>query len=204
MTTAAAGHLARVGRRRSRFLPVVLVIVALMGAWLAVHLTMPSFYARWWYPLEHTDAIRGEAAANGLEPELVAAVIYRESKFAESARSARGAVGLMQVMPETAYWISHQPGAPSPSPQRLAEPAVNIAYGAWYLAYLEQKYGDTRRALAAYNGGEANLRRWLAAAQESGRSFRITDVPFAETRSFVLAVEDAEATYRRVWRGELG
>lgn len=204
MTTAAAGRISRIHRRSPLGVPIALVIAALLSAWLGVHLAMPTFYARWWYPLEHAEAIRSEAAANGLEPELVAAVIYRESRFTEAARSDRGAVGLMQVMPETAHWISHQPGSPSAPPERLDDPAVNIAYGAWYLGYLEGKYGDTRRALAAYNGGEANLRRWMASAASKGRSFGIADVPFSETRSFVLAVEEAEDTYQRLWHGTLG
>ncbi len=204
MTTAAAGRMLRPRLRRRVSGPLLAVLLVAVAAWLAVHLTMPAFYARWWYPLEHAEAIRAEAAANGLEPEFVAAVIYRESRFSETARSGEGAVGLMQVMPETAHWITRQPGSPQEDPHRLADPAVNIAFGTWYLRYLSGKYGSERLALAAYNGGEANLREWIAEARAAGKALATADVPFPETRKFIEGVEESRATYRRIWGDRLG
>ena len=134
MTTAIAGRAGHLRRRRHTSGALVAGLVALLAlSTLIVHLTMPSWYARWWYPMEHGPSITAEAAATGVAPDLIAAVIYRESKYAENARSDHGAVGLMQVLPETAQWIHRQPAAPAAEPERLAEPAVNIAYGAWYL-----------------------------------------------------------------------
>ena len=204
MTTAAMGQgihaRARIGRRRG----VVLAVLVLVGAALAVHLAMPSWYAKLWYPLEHTGAITVQARANGLEPELVAAVIYRESHFTESARSDRGAVGLMQLLPETAAWIHRQPGSPDAPPERLGDPVVNIAYGAWYLHYLMDKYGDEGAALAAYNGGENNVQKWLGDARRAGRgTLAMSDIRFPETRSFVRAVLDARGVYRDAWGSSL-
>ena len=187
MTTAIAGrvgHLRRRSARASRALVAGLVALLAVSAFV-VHLTMPSWYARWWYPMEHGPAITAEAAATGVAPDLIAAVIFRESKYTEDARSDRGAVGLMQVLPETAQWIHRQPAAPAAEPERLAEPAVNIAYGAWYLRYLNDKYGSEDLALAAYNGGETNLQKWIAAAHRQGHALTIAEVPFSETRSFV-------------------
>ena len=205
MTVAALGRGFGVPLRRARP-PVVTatVLVLALAAWFGVHLAMPGWYARWWYPLEHTAAITGEAAATGLDADLIAAVIYRESKFSSSARSDQGAVGLMQVLPATASWIHRQPGAPSATPDRLAEPSVNIAYGSWYLRYLEGKYGSVELALAAYNGGETNLRRWIESARRAGGSFSLAQVPFSETRGFVASVDHARDIYRRAWGGELG
>jgi soluble lytic murein transglycosylase len=180
-----------------------LVALLVMSA-VIVHVTMPSWYARWWYPMEHGPAITAEAAASGVAPDLIAAVIFRESKYAEDARSDRGAVGLMQVLPETAQWIHTQNAAPAAAPERLAEPAVNIAYGTWYLRYLTDKYGSEDLALAAYNGGETNLQRWIAAAHREGHALTIAEVPFRETRSFVGAVHDARSVYRRAWPAALG
>lgn len=179
-----------------------LVTLLVAGA-LAVHLAMPSWYARLWYPMEHANAITGEAAASGVPSDLIAAVIYRESKFSETARSGRGAVGLMQVLPATAEWIHRQRGAPSAEPGRLAEPEVNIAYGAWYLHYLLDRYGSEDLALVAYNGGETNLQKWLDTARQDGKPLRLADVPFSETRNFVTAVHDARSVYRRAWASSL-
>ena len=205
MTTAAPGRaIGLSGRRPPRVVLVVGALVAILGGWLAVHLTMPSWYARMWYPLDYAGAIRGEAAATGLDADLIAAVIYRESKFSTSARSDQGAVGLMQVLPATASWIHRQPGAPSVLPDRLAEPGANIAYGAWYLRYLTRKYGGVELALVAYNGGETNLRDWMASARREGTPFTLAQVPFAETRGFVTSVEHARGVYRRAWGAKLG
>lgn len=205
MTTAAPGRaIGLSGRRPPRAALLAGVLVLLLGGWLVVHLTMPSWYARWWYPLDYAGAIRGEAAATGVDADLIAAVIYRESKFSSGARSDQGAVGLMQVLPETASWIHRQPGAPSVTPDALAEPAANIAYGAWYLRYLTAKYGSVELALVAYNGGETNLRQWMDLARRDGRSFSVAQVPFAETRGFVASVEHARGVYHRAWGGKLG
>ncbi len=206
MTTVAAGRVHRQRRHiRERWALVAGLLVLLVGAGaLTVHLAMPAWYARLWYPMEHVSAITAEAAAAGVEPDLIAAVIYRESKFKEDALSDRGAVGLMQVLPETAGWIHRQRGAPAAEPERLAEPEVNIAYGTWYLHYLSDKYGSPDLALAAYNGGETNLQQWIATARRDGHALTVAEVPFSETRNFVGAVNDARSVYRRAWSTPLG
>ncbi len=181
---------------------LALIAAGLLG-WLVIHTVKPDWYARIIYPLKHHGLIVGEAASTGLAPELIAAVIYRESQFDEDARSDKGAVGLMQVLPETAEWIHRQPGAPGSEPGRLAEPAVNIAYGSWYLRYLIDKYSSDELGLAAYNGGETNVQKWVAEAREKGRQLRISEIPFAETRGFVDEVSNARIIYRRIWRESL-
>lgn len=203
MTTAVLGRVRRIGRPGVIRLGVVGTALAIAAVALAIHLSMPSWYARLWYPMEHAGAINGEAAASGVPSDLIAAVIYRESKFSEDARSDQGAVGLMQVLPETALWIHRQPGGPAAPPERLAEPAVNIAYGTWYLHYLMDKYGSQELALAAYNGGESNLRRWLETARSGGQILQTEDIPFPETRGFVAGVQDAKEVYRRAWSDAL-
>ncbi len=179
-----------------------LVIVG--GAWLEVHRTMPSWYARLWYPLEYEDAIRAEAARNDLDPALVAAIINAESGFVPDSRSSQGAVGLMQLLPETARFVADSSDRPSPSPDRLGVPAVNIAYGSRYLRYLIDRYGTVPLALAAYNGGETNLADWLEQASRRGKPLQVPrDIPFSETREFVARVLDAVPIYRRAYRERL-
>ena len=122
---------------------LLLALVALAGlgaAWYQIHQTMPGWYARLWYPLEYEDAIRAESARNGLDPALVAAVINTESGFVPDSRSNEGAVGLMQLVPDTAEFVARLPDRPSPAPDRLEVPEVNIAYGARYLRYLLDRH----------------------------------------------------------------
>ncbi len=165
---------------------------------------MPGWYARMWYPLEHEEVVRQEAARNGLDPALVAAVIDTESGFVADSRSGEGAVGLMQVQPDTASFVAGLPDRPSPSPDRLGEPEVNIAYGTRFLRYLVDRYGSVDLALVAYNGGPANLGRWLEEAETQGRALRVPDdVPFAETRGFVSRVREATPIYRRAYGDRL-
>jgi soluble lytic murein transglycosylase len=194
------------GRRRLAWLLVALVALGALGAaWYEVHRTMPAWYARLWYPLEYEDAIRVEAARNGLDPALVAAVIEAESGFVPDSRSERGAVGLMQVLPETALSIARQPDRPSPPPVRLEVPEVNIAYGTRYLRQLMDRHGDIDLALAAYNAGGSNVERWLAEARLSGRALRVPeDIPFPETRAFVQRVDESTDIYRRAYGDRLG
>ncbi|MEA2277967.1 MAG: soluble lytic murein transglycosylase, partial [Solirubrobacteraceae bacterium] len=182
-----------------------LALVAIVGgAWFEVHRTMPSWYARLWYPLEYEDAVRTEAARNDLDPALVAAVINTESGFVPDSRSSQGAVGLMQILPETARFIAQGPGRPSPPPDHLETPAVNIAYGSRYLRYLIDRYGTVPLALAAYNGGETNLTDWLSQASKSGKTLEIPrDIPFSETRDFVSRVLDTTPIYRRAYGDRL-
>jgi soluble lytic murein transglycosylase len=192
-------------RRRAAWLVGILVALAAVGvAWYQVHQQMPGWYARLWYPLEHEQTVRQEAGRNGLDPALVAAVIDTESGFVADSRSGQGAVGLMQVQPDTARFIAGLPRRPSPSPDRLAEPEVNIAYGTRFLRYLVDRYGSVDLALVAYNGGPANLGRWLEEAQARGEALRVPDdVPFAETRGFVTKVRDATDIYRRAYGDRL-
>ena len=196
------------GRRRGRGLRrlvVLLVLLAGAGAgWYALHQAMPGWYARLWFPLERVTVIRDEAARYDVDPALVAAVIYEESGFVSDSRSSQGAVGLMQVLPSTARFVATLRPRPSPSPDRLAEPEVNIAYGTAYLHYLLDKYGDVPLALAAYNAGTANVDRWRQEANAEGRALVVPDdVPFPETRSYV---EDALRTrdiYKRAYADKL-
>jgi soluble lytic murein transglycosylase len=180
------------------------VVVGLGIAWLLIHQSMPGWYARLWYPLHYERAIVENAGRNGLDPALVAAVIEAESGFVPDSRSSQGAVGLMQLMPATARFVAEGPDRPSPGPARLEDPEANIAYGTRYLRYLIDRHGTLRLALAAYNGGEANLERWMAEAAAEGRTLRVPeDVPFPETRAFVGKVLGLRDVYHRAYADRL-
>jgi len=155
-------------------------------------------------PLADTGIIRQQASDKHLDPALIAAVIYAESKF-EPRPSAAGAQGLMQILPETAYYLAHLSGGVRFTASDLARPDVNVAYGSYYLRYLLDHYGgDEMLALAAYNGGVTNVDRWVADAREHGTKLTVQAIPFPETRAYVQQVLVAQQAYRATYPRALG
>src|ERR1700757_1904614 len=142
-------------------------------------------------PLSEAAVIRQQAAEKHLDPALIAAVIYAETKF-DSRTSPAGAEGLMQILPQTAEFLAHRSGATTFTLGDLGTPQVNIAYGSYYLRYLLNEYaGNEVAALAAYNGGETNVSRWIAQERSEGRPLTISEIPFPETRAYVARVLQA-------------
>lgn len=186
------------------FLISLAVVLIAAAAGVTIHETRPHWYVRWLYPLKHDDLITRSASQNGLDPALVASVIYEESRFDEDISSNAGAVGLMQLMPTTATWIATKTGGVDFLIADLKDPSVNIAYGCWYLRYLIDRYGSAEIALAAYNGGTENVDKWLAEASAKGREFSSAiDIPWPETREFVISVEETRDIYAGAYASEL-
>jgi soluble lytic murein transglycosylase len=179
------------------------IVVLLVGAGLVVAGLNKAVHNRG-LPLSDTAIIREQAAAKHLDPALIAAVIYAESKF-EPRPSAAGAQGLMQILPATAYYLAHLSGGKRFTATDLATPRINVAYGSYYLRYLLDHYhGDEMLALAAYNGGLANVDRWVADADGAGRRLTTAAIPFPETREYVQRVLAAQHAYRAEYPRELG
>lgn len=156
-------------------------------------------------PLRHEDIIRQQAQDKRLDPALVAAVIYAESRFRDDQESPAGAMGLMQVTPDTARDIARASGGSAFVLGDLHTPQVNIAYGTYRLRQMMDRFGDeTPVALAAYNAGPENAKVWLARDRARGRGFTVADIPFPETRNYVDKVLDAREDYRRTYPTELG
>ena len=152
-------------------------------------------------PLRHDDVIRQQAAEKDLDPALIAAVIYEESRY-RPRTSPSGAKGLMQIMPDTARFIARNSGGTQFELRDLATPQINIAYGSYFLRYLLEKYeGDRELAIAAYNAGETNVNKWLLAA---GTNFEVNDIRFPETRAYVENVLDRREEYAEHYADDLG
>ena len=189
-------------RRRNRLIAAVLAGVVVLGVVLVMPLVQKTVN-EFSLPLTNADVIRQQAAQKRLDPALIAAVIYAETKF-DPRSSAAGAEGLMQIMPETALFLAHRSGATTFTTSDLATPQVNIAYGSYYLRYLLDEYhGNVTDALAAYNGGESNVDRWIAAARAQGHGLTVDEIPFPETRAYVAKVLSAEGKYRSKYAAEL-
>jgi soluble lytic murein transglycosylase len=200
-SSAAARRRAAV-RRRNRLFAAVLVGIVVLGVVLLMPLVQKTVN-EFGLPLTNADVIRQQAAEKHLDPALIAAVIYAETKF-DPRSSAVGALGLMQIMPGTAAYLAHRSGATTFTTADLATPQVNIAYGSYYLRYLLDEYhGNVTDALAAYNGGESNVDRWIAAARAQGHALTVDEIPFPETRAYVARVLSAERKYRSKYAAEL-
>ena len=164
-----------------------LLIVAVAASFVYLRSGEPSWFQRLRYPLEYEQIVRGHARNYRLDPALLAAVIYQESKFQADAKSDSGAIGLMQLQPETAKGIALRTGGSRFQTSDLYNPEINVRYGSWYLRHLLDKYEDERTALAAYNAGQRNVDTWRAEGKE---------IQFSETRAYVDKVEDLKGVYR--------
>jgi soluble lytic murein transglycosylase len=174
------------------------VLIALVAAVAGVALfalhVRPDFVQRIRYPLRYEQIVRVHARNYDIDPALLAAVIYTESKFNANARSGAGAIGLMQLLPETAQGIALRTGGRSFVVTDLYRPELNVRYGCWYLRNLLRRYGDERTALAAYHAGQGNVDRW----RRQG-----VGIQFPETRSYVAKVERVKRIYASVYASEL-
>jgi soluble lytic murein transglycosylase len=202
-TREPRGPARRSGRRaRRRRLGWAAALVAVLGLTVAVLAASGIFHhavREITLPLRHEDIIRQQAREKGLDPALIAAVIYAESRFVPGRTSSAGAQGLMQITPDAARDIARRSGGTAFVLEDLDTPQVNIAYGSWLLRELLDRYdGDVAAALAGYNAGPGNADRW------GGSSLRVEDIPFPETRAYVEKVLDAQRRYRERYGRELG
>ena len=109
-----------------------------------VQIGEPAWLQRLRYPLDYKAIVRAHAHNYHLQPALLAAVIYQESKFKSDAKSSSGAIGLMQLQPATAEGIALRTGGATFTTNDLYNPEINIRYGSWYLRHLLDKYGNER------------------------------------------------------------
>jgi soluble lytic murein transglycosylase len=167
-----------------------LLIVAVAASFVYLRSGEPAWFQRVRYPLKYEQIVRGHARNYQLDPALLAAVIYQESKFRPDAKSSSGAIGLMQLQPETAKGIAIRTGGSRFQTSDLYVPEINVRYGSWYLRHLLDKYGDEKTALAAYNAGQQNVDTWRA----EGRG-----IQFSETRAYVDRVEHLKGVYRHAY-----
>lgn len=144
------------------------------------------------YPIHYAGTIGSAAQEHGVDPFIVAAIVKVESRFRPGVVSSRGARGLMQIMPDTGRWAAEQLRIEAYYDDMLMDPEVNVRIGSWYLRRLLDAYkGDIVIALAAYNGGPANVDRWLAEGRWSGRADELAAIPFPETAEYVRRVTTA-------------
>ncbi len=148
------------------------------------------------HPVFHKDTVYQYSNAYKEDPLLILALIKTESHFFKKAKSSRGAIGLMQLLPATAKEIARELNIKDFKTQDLEDPKINIQFGTYYLAKLHKEFGqDTVAALAAYNAGKKNVKDWLKLHKT--KTLEMNQIEFKETRNFV---EDVLTTQKQLKR----
>ncbi len=164
----------------------------------------PRIAARSQYPVRYETEIRAAAEVYSLEPALLAAVARIESSYRADARSSVGALGLMQIMPETGAWIAEKRGEREAfTDEALLDPKTSLLYGGWYIRYLMDEFdGDFTCAVAAYHAGQGSVRKWLKnpAYSPDGRTLSAFPADAPKTGHYVSKVQKAYDYYLEKYR----
>lgn len=168
----------------------LLAVVAVVGTFF-----FPNWLRQLQYPVRLEPLVRETAAEFGLNPPLIAAIIYTESKYDSSAVSGAGAMGLMQIMPETGEWIAGKLNRPF-SDDMLLDPYTNAELGAWYLRFLLDRYGGrVQNAVAAYHAGQGSVDAWLKDARYSSDGITLERAGSSSTQHYINKVLTAYENY---------
>lgn len=152
------------------------------------------------YPMEFCALVTEACDEFGVDESLVYAVIRTESGFDTKARSQVGAMGLMQIMPDTFDWL--QKGLPPAEPMSaddLLRPEINIRYGVYYLSRLQKLFGSDMLVIAAYHAGQGSVSRWIADPELAADGFSRDDIPSSATAHYVDKVERAREVYNKLY-----
>ena len=143
-------------------------------------------------PQKYAETIKLYSRMYGVDPALVFAVCETESHFNPQAYSPMGAVGIMQIMPETGEWLATRLSFENYSNDELYNANTNIRFGTYYLSYLQTLFEEDWQVIASYNAGEGKVRDWL-----SEEGFTKEQIPIAETANYLAKVEKAIMRYRK-------
>ena len=154
-------------------------------------------WVRSYFPLRYEAVIDYCSDKYDLEEELLAGVIFAESKFEPQAHSGKAA-GLMQITEETAKWICGELGWEY-AEELLYEPEASIKMGSFYLAYLIKQYKSVDTALAAYNAGMGNVTKWLKDKRYSSDGVHLLEIPYGETKRYVQRVKKLKKIYEFIY-----
>ena len=187
-------------RKKGGLFRAALALIVLAGLILAYATVFQPWAQRQRYAIHYEQQIAHYAQKNGLDPYLVCAMIFCESSFKSDARSSVGALGLMQIMPETGAWLAHKVGIDDFDASMLYDPQVNMELGCWYLAFLLDRYaGDRQCAVAAYHGGQGNMDGWLQDPSISADGKTLDNIPEGETKKYTNRVLKVYEIYQQLY-----
>ncbi len=151
------------------------------------------------HPMAYSEIVEREAQNYGIDPLLVYSVMKAESNFESDAISGAGAMGLMQIMPETYEWLAMRAGATKVAKEDLLNPEINIKYGCLFLSHLMKKYPQLKSVLAAYNAGPGNVDSWLNDSTITPDGENLEYIPFPETKKYTEKVLNHYKIYQRIY-----
>lgn len=191
-----------------KFLRKKRVFALLLVCFVLVLFMNSTFIGRKLYPIYFEQEIRQSAAKHNIDPFLIAAIIRVETNYKHHLESSKGALGLMQLMPDTAEWIVESTNLGPHTQEDLLKADVNINLGSWYLSWLNKHYnGNLIYAIAAYNAGQGNVNKWKQTNLWDGSQERIDQIPFGETRHYVQRViyyyEKYTKLYGEQWHSKM-
>lgn len=174
--------------KKLRFWTILCLVIVCIAA-----IALRGYIVYRMYPLNYKAEIKISSAEYKLDPYFVSAVICAESHFNKDAVSHTGAIGLMQIMPDTGAWAAKKMGMKDFSADMLTDPKTNISIGCWYLSYLSKLFdGDAKKMLAAYNAGPAKVQEWI-------NDGKMDDIPYKDTENYLKIVEKNYDIYKGLY-----
>lgn len=150
------------------------------------------------YPIKYSEYVDKASEDYGVDKALIYAMIRTESHFNKDAVSSAGAIGLMQLTPETYEWLCKKRDVEYVD-GGLYEPSINIDFGTYFISYLFDEFGDEKLVIAAYNAGPDNVKAWLDNPEYSSDGKTLDKIPYSETEKHVDKVLHAEDKYKQIY-----
>lgn len=150
------------------------------------------------YPRDYQTYVERYSAMYGVPEHIIYGVIKVESNFQSNAVSSAGAVGLMQITPDTFTWLCERQHE-TLDQGMLYDPETNIRYGVYYLSYLYNEFGLWNSVYAAYNAGPNRVREWAADTRYADENGALVAIPYDETRAYTEKVEEAAQLYLKLY-----
>ncbi len=181
-------------QRRVLFFTVFVLIV------LFVLNSLDGIFLKKIYPKKYEDIVKKYSQKYDVKENLIYSVMRTESNFDPNAKSEAGAIGLMQITPETFKWLQQKnKNLPRASVDELVNPDINIEYGVYFLSVLLNKYNNISTSLCAYNAGIGTVNDWLNEQKYSLDGKVLMNIPYKETRNYVKQVIKTEKIYNKIY-----
>ena len=188
-------------KKTSKLFVFLLIGVLILCISFSYHEKITSFLSDMFYTeryeIAYSQQVKEASIEFGVPEELIYAVIRTESSFKPEAISSAGAIGLMQLMPDTYSWIAMRLGEVE-NQDLISDVTVNIRYGTYYLSFLMERFEDEAAIYAAYNAGYTRVKGWLADSRYSADGKHLDVIPYAETSAYVERVSVAREKYKEL------
>ncbi len=191
-------------KHKKLFLSLLILAILLAAAFFLIRWSHNRFLQQM-YPRTYAEIVVKESKDCSLDQNFVYAVIRQESNFNADAESRAGAIGLMQLTPDTFDWLQYTEKTSEKerlSKNALYQPEINIRYGCRFLSILMKKYGNRRTALCAYNAGQGRVDSWLKNKSVSKDGKNLDNIPFPETKNYAKRVEDNYQQYKELYASD--